>query len=169
MKTVTLEGMSAVGLVHGFGAFAAVLLGSAMMLSAKGTPRHRLIGMVYIPLLIAVNVTALGLYGLTGRVNVFHVLAVVNLVTTLLGVRALVMWRRTRAESWLKGHQIHMAYSYLGLMMAFVSELLTNPRFGIVEGFRSFLWFWGVIAVMNVAMFWAGSRAIRRRLDPAQA
>jgi uncharacterized membrane protein len=161
--------MTAVGFVHGFGAFAAVLLGSAMMLSAKGTRRHRLTGMIYIPLLVTVNVTALGLYGLTGGFNVFHALALVNLTTTLLGVRALLMWRRTGSPDWLKGHQIHMAYSYLGLMMAFVSELLTNPRFGIVEGFRDFLAFWAVIAVLNVAMFWTGSRVIRRKLDPVQA
>lgn len=166
---MTLEGMTAVGLVHGFGAFAAVLTGTAMMLSPKGTRRHRLCGMVYIPLMIAVNATALGLFKLTGGINVFHVLALVNLTSTLFGVRALLMWRRTRSPDWLKAHQIHLAYSYLGLMMAFVSELLLNPRFGLFDGFRHYAAFWISVGLLNIPLFWFGSRLIRRRLDPVQA
>ncbi|MCA3255340.1 MAG: DUF2306 domain-containing protein [Alphaproteobacteria bacterium] len=166
---MTLEGMTAVGLVHGFGAFAAVLTGTAMMLGAKGTRRHRLSGMIYIPLMIAVNASALGIYGLTGGFNVFHLLALVNLTSTLLGVRALLMWRRTRSPDWLKAHQYHLAYSYLGLMMALVSELLLNPRFGLFDGFRHYAAFWISVGLLNIPIYWAGSRFIRRKLDPVQA
>jgi hypothetical protein len=61
-----------------------------------------------------------------------------------------------------------MAYSWLGLMMAGASQVLTNQRFGIVEGFEP-VQFWAMVIGLNVALYAVGSwwlfgRLLKRQL-----
>jgi hypothetical protein len=66
------------------------------------------------------NGSALALYNLTGGFNIFHALAVVNLVMVAAGV-AQVLGRRGWRK-WLWRHYQYMAWSYVGLLAATVNE-----------------------------------------------
>jgi hypothetical protein len=116
--------------------------------------------------MLAVNATAFGLYSITGGMTLFHALAAASLTSLVFAVRALWMWRRTQEGAWLKAHTYHMAYSYLGLVMAFASQILINPRFGLGLSGASPQSFWVAMLALNVPIYWVGHRIIRRRLDP---
>src|SRR6185295_9823599 len=51
-----------------------------VLVERKGTMTHRLIGCGYVAAMILLNVTALGLYRLTGHFGPFHALALVGLL-----------------------------------------------------------------------------------------
>jgi hypothetical protein len=63
----------------------------------------------------------------------------------------------------LRAHKIDMAYSWLGLFMAGVSQYLVNPRFGLAE-FTSGWTYWSLFAAINIVIYATGSWWIFRRL-----
>jgi hypothetical protein len=79
----------------------------------------------------------------------FHLFIVVGFVSSLLGVFGLYKWRRMRERRWLRMHQMRFSFSYAGLLMAGVSQIATNPRFGIVMQLAPAT-FWTTFALTNV-------------------
>src|SRR5262249_46767524 len=112
-------------MAHLTAALLALALGSVVVLERKGTETHRMIGMGYALAMLVVNVTALSLYGLTGRFGPFHVLALVSLATVMRGVLAAVR----RRERWLRTHYYSMAWSYVGLLAAACAETAVRLSF----------------------------------------
>lgn len=159
--------LSLVGTMHLTTAVTAIVTGAAVLAMRKGTPRHRIVGIIYAASMLVINGSALTLYHFTGRPNLFHFFAVVNLVSLMLGLAALRRWRRTRSAADLRQHQLRMSMNYLGLMMAFFSELLVNPYFNLAPlDLRAH--FWPLIGFGNLAMFVGGTFLIRRLLPPAR-
>lgn len=115
---------SSLGAAHFAAALAALALGLVVLLARKGTDLHRLFGLGYVVAMITVNVSALGLYGLTGQFNAFHGLALLSLATTGWGLMQ-VMRRR---GDWLAAHLTAMAFSYLGLLAAATAEVVLRLR-----------------------------------------
>lgn len=146
--------------LHFVAVLAALVAGVVQLLGPKGTARHRLGGRAYVVVMLCGNLGALTSYRL--GFGVFHILAIVSLVSLALGLRALADWRRTGDPERLRSHRIHMAFSYLGLVMAGVSQALLNPRFGIVEAMPPAA-YWGVFAAVNVTLYGLGSWAILTR------
>jgi hypothetical protein len=70
--------------------------------------------------MVVVNTTALCIYHLTGRFNLFHALAVASLVMLAAGLAQVVPRRRPRL--WLWRHYQYMAWSYVGLLAATNNE-----------------------------------------------
>ena len=70
-------------------------------------------------------------FGVNGY-GFFHLFIVVGFVSSVLGVFGLYQWRRTRERRWLRMHQMRFSFSYAGLLMAGLSQVATNSRFGIV-------------------------------------
>ena len=159
--------MSVFGMVHVAMGVTALIGGGAVLMLPKGTVRHRLFGRVYAAAILFINGTALLIYDLTGRPNVFHVIAVVNLATLAMGLLALRRWRRTREARALITHQRRMAMNYVGLWMAFVTELLVNPMMGLSQlgDPRSH---WPLMIALNIALFVAGGWLVRTRLVTAE-
>lgn len=116
-----------------------------------------------------INGSALAIYDMTGRPNVFHAIAVVNLTTLTMGLLALRRWRRTRDPLDLATHQRRMAMNYVGLWMAFVTELLVNPMMGLSR-LGNPRGHWPLMIVLNVALFLAGRHLVQtsvaRRFSP---
>ncbi|WP_158638000.1 DUF2306 domain-containing protein [Sphingomonas ginsenosidivorax] len=141
----------------------ALVSGAVVLMLPKGTARHRRVGKVYAAAILAINGTALSMYDLTGRPNVFHVIALVNLATLAMGLLALRRWRWTREPSDLVTHQRRMAMNYVGLWMAFITELLVNPMLGVsrISDPRSH---WPLMIALNLALFSAGGWLVRTRL-----
>ncbi len=107
------------GSVHFGTAILAMLAGAAVVISRKGTARHKLLGRIYLALMILMNGTAFLIYELFGRFGVFHWLAVFSLATLLAGY----LPAKLRGNRWMFRHAVFMAVSYIGLLAAAVAEV----------------------------------------------
>lgn len=113
---------SPTGWVHIVSALAALSLGGFVVLSRKGTPTHRLMGLGYVFASLLLDISALSLYDMTGHFGPFHVGAIFNLVCVLIGVSAPIL----RNGNWLNRHYRWMGWSYFGLMAAGFAEAVVR-------------------------------------------
>lgn len=96
-----------------------LILGAAMLLMRKGTRRHKQVGYAYVGHMLALNLSALALYRLNGQFNLFHACALVSLISLLGGMLPAIL---RRPAGWLRLHYEFIAWSYVGLVAAAVSE-----------------------------------------------
>jgi len=156
------------GWTHTIAAVAALVTGAAVLLTRKGTRRHRQLGWAYVVSMLLLNGTALLIYRLFGRFGPFHVGAVFSFVTVVAGAVAAIGARRARGRRdaversrALRRHYQWMTWSYVGLAAAAVSETATRvpalrPRPDQVLAF-------GVtVAVATLVVVAVGARLIRR-------
>src|SRR3712207_4566555 len=94
--------MTLLGPIHTVAALVAVASGAAVLLQPKGTRRHRQLGWTYVVSMVALNVTALSIYRLTGRFGAFHVAALVSVATLAAGLLPAV--RRRPPDGWVESH-----------------------------------------------------------------
>lgn len=146
----------ALGLFHIASAILALASGGYVALNRKGTRSHRRWGWVYAGAMVAVNVSALSIYQLTGRFGPFHVAAIVSLV----GLIAAIIPVRFRPAGWVGRHAYWMSGSYLGLVAALFAEVTTR-----VES----LPFWATAAWTSIAVFVVGFAVIWTRVPPSVA
>jgi uncharacterized membrane protein len=112
--------MSPLGIVHTACGSLALLLGAVIFLRPKGTRAHVRVGWAYAACMGGVNATALCIYRLTGRFNLFHALAVGSLAMLAGGLAQVVPRRRPR--DWLWRHYQYMSWSFVGLLAATNNE-----------------------------------------------
>ncbi len=124
MDLTRIWDMYLIGALHVALALVALVSGFIMVVTRKGTLRHRKIGWVYAVSMLGLNATALLIYRLFGGFGPFHVLALVSLLTIIAGLIPAVR-RRPRRE-WLEHHAYWMTWSYVGLASAAVSEVTTR-------------------------------------------
>jgi uncharacterized membrane protein len=133
--------ISSLGAAHVAAALAALAFGFMVLAMRKGTQLHRAIGMGYATAMVAVNVTALTIYRLTGHFGPFHALAILSLAMVVAGAAAVVL----RPRNWLAKHYRMMSFSYLGLLAATTAEItirvpalhVNSPARGITIGIAS--------------------------------
>lgn len=154
--------MYPLGQVHFLTAIIALTSGAWVLLRRKGTARHRQVGWLYVGSMLALNVTSLFIYRLTGTFGPFHVAALINLATLLAGV--VNARRRLRGDrNWLPRHYFYMSWSYLGLVAAAVAETATRlPILQEVAGGPTAA-FWTAVVVASAAVFAIGGVVIRRK------
>jgi uncharacterized membrane protein len=112
--------MTTLALVHTVCGGSCLLLGAFIFLNLKGTSLHRTVGTTYVLAMIALNVTALCIYHLTGRFNLFHLFALLSLAMVLIGWSQVVF--RRRFQRWFYRHYTYMCWSYAGLVAATSNE-----------------------------------------------
>jgi uncharacterized membrane protein len=112
--------MTTLGAVHVAAACVALLLGVVALVRRKGDPGHVALGRVYLVAMLLVNLPALMLYRGTGRPGPFHVLAVVSLTTTLLGLLSIRRGRRDARA--VAAHAALMSWSWIGVATAGVAQ-----------------------------------------------
>ncbi len=150
-------------LSHFLATLVALPLGLVQLVAPKGTPVHRWLGRIYVPVMLVALLTALAAYRPGTSFLFFYGLALVGLVTLAGGMWHLFRWFKGRDPAELRAHKIDMGFSWLGLLMAGVSQILINPRFGI-STIDNGATFWGLFALINILMYAAGSWWIFRRL-----
>ena len=151
--------MSMLGIIHTALAVIALAAGLAIFTITKGTKRHRAIGYIYVICMVGMNLTALMIYRLFGRFGPFHVFAVVSLVTVMMGFIPALTKRPT--HKWLEQHYNWILWSYVGLVAAAASEILTRaPIFN-----RSTAGFAIGVAVATVVIVFIGASMIYRRKE----
>ena len=153
---------------HVSAACSALLVGAAVLLLPKGTHAHRVIGTVYVLVIVVVNVAALSLHR-ENTFGVFHALAVASLVTIVVGLSPLLLGRRSPPV--IATHAFCMAWSYAGLVAAGCGQLATALRDGdagwVVPGVIG-----AVLAVSAVVIFGRVPSTLHRTLgldDPNDA
>ncbi len=161
--------MDPIGTAHLVFSLLAIVFGGITLALPKGTRWHRTLGHGYVWCMLGLIATALITYDLTGSVTPFHLAAIVALITLVAGLWT-VLARRPR-RSWVPAHATWMAWSYVGLMGAFVAESLTRFAMPRVAGFleESALWgaFWTLVGVGSFVAIGFGAWLIRTRLPGA--
>ncbi|MEY2556688.1 MAG: hypothetical protein QOE34_113 [Verrucomicrobiota bacterium] len=142
------------GSIHTSAAMAALLFGAFVFPMIKGTRLHKVLGYLYAAALLATNVTAFGLYHLTGHFGMFHIAAIVSFLT-LVAALIPVITRRPR-KSWLTLHYKYTSWSYVGLLAAAVSEAAVRLPHAP---------FWPAVAFGSAIFFGAGGWLIARMKD----
>ncbi len=155
-------------IIHIITAVAGLGLGAAVLFMHKGTPRHRKVGMAYFA---AMFITNASIMPVTARImplggtsfGFFHVLALISLTSLSIGGIALIRWHKSRNPEYMRSHQMNMAFSYLGLVMAAASEIIVNPRLGI-SSISTMAQFWTLLGIVNIILYAAGSYVIMSKL-----
>jgi uncharacterized membrane protein len=142
------------GYAHTSAAMAALLFGVFVFPMLKGTRLHKVLGYLYAAALFATNVTAFGLYHLTRHFGMFHIAAIVSLLTLLAGLIP-VITRRPK-KSWLNLHYKYTSWSYVGLLAAAVSEAAVRLPHAP---------FWPAVAFGSAIFFGMGGWLITRTKD----
>lgn len=112
---------SSLGWFHLATALIAMIAGAYVLVKPKGTKRHKTIGYIYVFSMILVCSSALGIYNLTGKFGIFHILAFVGFATLIAGMIPLLL--KSIKRDYKVFHLWFMYYSVLGLYAAFASEL----------------------------------------------
>ena len=131
------------GLAHVTIALLAIVIGMLVILSRKGTRRHRWLGRGYVCAMVAVNVSAFLIYELYGGFGLFHWMALISLLTVLIGYIQV----RLRGPGWKVKHAYFMSGSYVGLIAALAAETLTRTPW---------LPFFGAVAVASISVIVLG-------------
>ena len=131
------------GLTHLIVANVALVLGTFMLATRKGTPRHKLVGRLYVAAMLLTNGTSFALNNF-GGFSVFHWMAVFSLISVLIGFY--FVWRKK--ANWLLWHVGWMSGSVVGLYAAFAAEI--SVRFFDPQTF------WWVVAMASFTVIVIG-------------
>lgn len=77
---------SSLGWFHLASALLAMIAGAFVLAASKGTIKHKRMGYIYVSAMVLVCGSALGIYNLTGRFGLFHLMAVISFLTLALGM-----------------------------------------------------------------------------------
>lgn len=123
--------MGLLGSIHTLFAISSLAIGLGVLVQEKGTRTHRRFGYVYTISLLLSNLTALPVLNITGHAGIFHILALVSLMTLLAGF--IPAFLRKPRRSWIHLHGYFMSWSYVGLVAAGVGQLTVLVPSGMVE------------------------------------
>ena len=136
---------------HIIASVSALVFGLWVVLTRKGTRLHKTVGYAYFFNMLGLNVSAFFIYRLTGHFGPFHGAAIASFITLIAGfVPAFLRYPR---KGWLELHYEFMNWSYVGLVAAAVSEVLTRLPSSP---------FWGAVLAGSMAVFVLGGALIVR-------
>lgn len=113
---------SFLGGVHSISAFIALISGVIVFLNPKGTEKHKLVGYIYAVGMIVLNVTAIPLQNMFGGFGWFHLFLLLSLPYVVSGMYFPLFGRKHK--NWTLWHFKFMSYSFIGLLAAFVAEVI---------------------------------------------
>lgn len=153
--------------VHLWTALIAIPIGATQLFRVKGGPIHRRIGYAFAFCMIVTNLTALFIFQITGRPNIFHFFALLNLFTVSMALSAAI---RRRHANWLLAHYFWMCYAYLGLLGASINEVYAHvgafhrPMLAVFSaiGITGTNTIWTFTALNMMVVFGIGSRLVNR-------
>ena len=122
--------LTVAGWVHTVLASVGIVVGAEQVLRRRRDRLHRRLGYVYVVSMVVADCVILTVYRFSGRFNVFHAGALVNLVTIALALRP--MLRSPRPTQWRLTHYMWITWSYIGLLAAAVTEFVIRTQpFGL--------------------------------------
>ena len=138
--------------LHIGSAVSALIFGLCVFVTRKGTRLHKQFGYAYFFNMLALNISALFIYRLTGHFGPFHGAALASLLTLTAGFSAAYL--RLPQGRWLELHYEFMNWSYVGLVAAGISEAATRLPAAP---------FWPPVFAGTAIVFIIGGRLIARR------
>lgn len=143
------------GYIHLVAAIVAMITGMIVIISAKGTKRHKQVGYVYVAAMIVLNVTSFMIYRLFDRFGVFHWLAVISSVSLLAGMFPVIF---RRDKKYLVMHLAFMYWSVVGLYSAFMAETFTRlPKLILTETGEPMVIFYKLVGLATGLTIAAGA------------
>jgi uncharacterized membrane protein len=143
--------VSWVGWLHLIASVLALVFGTWVLITSKGTRAHRRIGYLYTVSMILLIATAFLIYRLFGRFGVFHAAALVSAATLTCGMLPAVL---RKPKNWLDLHFSFMYWSVFGLYAAFVAEVAV--RLPVKTMFTSARMFFTTVIVSTLATMLVG-------------
>lgn len=148
---------SNLGWFHLASAVLAMVAGAFVLAAKKGTTQHKRVGYTYTVAMVMVCASALGIYNLTGRFGIFHMMAVVSFLTLIFGMLPLIV--KSVPQRYKGVHIWFMYYSVLGLYAAFASELSVRvpdkPFFAMVGIATATVFVVGTLFILKKERAWA--------------
>lgn len=141
-----------IGLFHAVSATIAVSSAAVVLFNRKGTKFHKTVGYIYVVSMLAMNLSAFGIYRLFGGFGVFHVLAIVSLCSLASGMYPVFFQKHKK--DWYIHHLEGMSWSAVGLYAALAAEI--GVRF-----FEKEYFFW-IVGISTAIIMFAGARLINR-------
>ena len=134
--TVTYEAWAndPLGWSHFLLALIGLASGPLIFLWRKGDSRHKIAGYVYVLSMGTTNVSALLIYDLTKSFNLFHFFAVFSLVVLAFAFVAIRKFIVSGSAKYLHMHAHTMVWSWFGLVMAAIAEVVTRLFDGLLLG-----------------------------------
>ena len=120
-----------VGIVHLVFSLLALIFGSSVLISKKGTAVHKKMGYLYAVSMFILLVTAFMLYNLFGKFGIFHWAAVISSLTLIAGIIPMII---KKPKSYITMHFNSMYWSVFGLYGAFMAETLVRIPDVIIDG-----------------------------------
>lgn len=109
---------------HFITAVIALIFGSLILISRKGTAQHRRLGQAYFISMSVMLASAFSIYRLDGSFGIFHYAATISSMTLIAGIFPLYWMLPNEGR-----RQIHMRFMYwsiIGLYMALAAEITTR-------------------------------------------
>ena len=154
-------GLTTLGTMHAVLASTGIIIGLPQILRRTGGIVHRTTGYAYVAAMSVADGSALLIFQFTGRPNVLHVGALVNLLCIAAGLWP--VFSRPRPIDWPDRHRVWMARSYIGLLAAAATELTVRtvhfPSSGDV---------WAATGAVTL-LVWLGGRFVVRRTARSSA
>lgn len=143
-----------IGLIHLISSCFALLFGTFILISKKGTKLHVKIGYLYVVSMGILILTAFMIYRLFNGWGIFHYTSLLSLVTIALGM--IPIWTKKPVNKWKSLHFSFMYWSVIGLYAAFAAEILVRipetPFFGMVGiATGTIMLFGGIVFGINKA------------------
>lgn len=119
------------GLIHLIASIIALITGIYVLVTTKGTKKHKRMGYVYSFAMILLNVTAFMIYNLYGKFGVFHWFAVISSLTLFAGLYPIIT---KKSKDYIQTHFSYMYWSVVGLYCAFMAEIFSRlPKIILTE------------------------------------
>jgi uncharacterized membrane protein len=143
--------ISPAGWLHLIASILALVFGTWVLITPKGTRAHRRVGYLYAVSMLLLIATAFLIYRLFGRFGVFHIAAIVSAVTLAGGMIPAVL---RKPKNWLGLHFSFMYWSVFGLYAAFVAEVAV--RLPVRTMFTSARTFFTTVIISTLVTMLAG-------------
>jgi uncharacterized membrane protein len=150
IQTLTLPGA-----IHTVVAAAGIAIGLIQLLRAKGGSIHRALGYAFVYAMLIADGTAMLVFQFTGKFNILHFGALVNVLCIILAIVPVL--RSPRPSNWKVQHYYFMCWAYVGLLAAAATELIvrTSSLASRAQG-------WAVTAATSIAVTVIGYVLIHR-------
>jgi uncharacterized membrane protein len=133
------------GFIHLLASIIALVTGLYILVSTKGTKRHKQVGYIYSISMIVLNLTAFLIYRLFGKFAIFHWFAVLSCLTLFAGLYPILT---KKSKDYILTHFNFMYWSVIGLYCAFMAETFVRlPNIVLTETGKPMTVFYKMIGI----------------------
>jgi uncharacterized membrane protein len=150
-----IPNLTLAGAIHTVLALSGIVVGLVQLLRPKRGAGHRARGYAFVYAMLIADGTAMLIFQFTGKFNILHAGAIVNLVCVVLGVVPVL--RSPRRANWKNQHYYFIAWSYVGLLAAAATELVVRTVHLATRGQA-----WTVTAFVSIVVTAIGYVLIER-------